>query len=115
MIVLHRRFPCAHAYSRAFTLIELLVIIVIIAILEVILFPVFAQARDKARQAACLSNLKQIGLAAMQYTQDYDETMPHLYYVKNSPSSVYWSPGHPGMEIISGHYRTFNRFSMAER
>ncbi len=58
----------------AFTLIELLVVIVIIAILAAILFPVFAQARDKARQTACLSNMKQFGLAWMMYAQDYDET-----------------------------------------
>src|SRR6187200_480702 len=62
--------------QRAFTLIELLVVIAIIAILAAILFPVFAQARDKARQASCLSNLKQIGAAVMMYGQDYDERMP---------------------------------------
>src|SRR5207253_3225263 len=58
------------------TLIELLVVIAIIAILAAILFPVFAQARAKARQAACLSNEKQIGTAMMLYTQDYDEVLP---------------------------------------
>jgi len=61
---------------KAFTLIELLVVIAIIAILAAILFPVFAQARDKARQASCLSNAKQMGLAFMQYCQDYDEIYP---------------------------------------
>jgi prepilin-type N-terminal cleavage/methylation domain-containing protein/prepilin-type processing-associated H-X9-DG protein len=58
---------------RGFTLIELLVVIAIIAILAAILFPVFAKAREKARQASCLSNLKQLSLAELQYIQDYDE------------------------------------------
>jgi prepilin-type N-terminal cleavage/methylation domain-containing protein/prepilin-type processing-associated H-X9-DG protein len=61
---------------RGFTLIELLVVIAIIAILAAILFPVFARAREKARQASCQSNLKQIMLAMKQYTSDYDETFP---------------------------------------
>ncbi len=61
---------------RAFTLIELLVVIGIIAILAAILFPVFAKAREKARQAACQSNLKQIGIGLVMYAQDYDETYP---------------------------------------
>jgi prepilin-type N-terminal cleavage/methylation domain-containing protein/prepilin-type processing-associated H-X9-DG protein len=65
--------------GRGFTLIELLVIIAIIAILAAILFPVFAQAREKARQTSCLSNMKQIGLALSMYTQDYDETMPYAF------------------------------------
>jgi prepilin-type N-terminal cleavage/methylation domain-containing protein/prepilin-type processing-associated H-X9-DG protein len=62
--------------QTAFTLIELLVVIAVIAILAAILFPVFAQVRSKARQAACLSNLRQVGSAMAMYFQDYDERLP---------------------------------------
>src|SRR5436190_2307149 len=64
----------------AFTLIELLVVIAIIAILAAILFPVFAQAREKARGISCLSNTKQVDLGVQMYVQDYDETFPMDYY-----------------------------------
>ena len=69
---------------RGFTLIELLVVIAIIAILAAILFPVFARARENARRSSCQSNLKQIGLGFMQYTQDYDERLPAAGTASNS-------------------------------
>jgi prepilin-type N-terminal cleavage/methylation domain-containing protein/prepilin-type processing-associated H-X9-DG protein len=89
-----------HHCRRAFTLIELLVVIAIIAILAAILFPVFARARENARRASCMSNMKQIGLGTMQYVQDYDGRYPpnfprdpsngdstHLYAIKDTDTS----------------------------
>ncbi len=75
--------------SKGFTLIELLVVIAIIAILAAILFPVFAKAREKARQASCLSNLKQLSVGVLMYTQDYDETMPS--FAQNTSNDDNWT------------------------
>jgi len=74
--------------KRGFTLIELLVVSAIIAILAAILFPVFVRAREAARKATCLSNLKQIALAAIMYAQDYDEVLP-------TAGGNAWSTSHP--------------------
>ncbi len=73
---------------KGFTLIELLVVIAIIAILAAILFPVFAKAREKARQSSCLSNVKQIVLGMQMYVQDYDEVFP-------IGTSYWYDPDHP--------------------
>jgi prepilin-type N-terminal cleavage/methylation domain-containing protein/prepilin-type processing-associated H-X9-DG protein len=81
--------------KHGFTLIELLVVIAIIAILAAILFPVFARAREKARQTSCLSNLKQIGLAAMMYAQDYDERMVHSFIGQSGQG---YTPWHEALE-----------------
>lgn len=87
------------AAGAAFTLIELLVVIAIIAILAAILFPVFAQAREKARQASCMSNAKQIGLGAMMYIQDYDER----YFAHNLDNGTYDTPL-PDGRIYRGNF-----------
>lgn len=80
---------------KGFTLIELLVVIAIIAILAAILFPVFAAAREKARQTTCASNEKQLGLAFLQYVQDYDETNPWI-----ESSTAGYAQGAPGYTQI---------------
>jgi prepilin-type N-terminal cleavage/methylation domain-containing protein len=105
---------------QGFTLIELLVVIAIIAILAAILFPVFARAREKARQTTCMSNLKQIGVAFLMYTQDYDEVYPSgltlavpgseangsyaVMYEKTPKSSVVYSGNIDG---ANGQFRLF--------
>jgi len=81
--------------NRGFTLIELLVVIAIIAILAAILFPVFARAREAARKATCISNLKQIALAAIMYAQDYDECLP-------TATSTGWATSHAIVAANSG-------------
>ncbi len=88
----------------AFTLIELLVVIAIIAILAAILFPVFARARENARRSSCQSNLKQINLGFMQYTQDYDERLPNS---QDGGKAVIAAPG------VSWNYFTGNSASTA--
>ncbi len=75
--------------KHGFTLIELLVVIAIIAILAAILFPVFARAREKARQASCSSNLKQIAIGILMYAQDYDEMFPLLAPYNPAPCQAY--------------------------
>jgi len=77
-------------HRRGFTLIELLVVIAIIAILAAILFPVFAQAREKARGTACLSNMKQLGTSFQMYAQDYDENFPGIRFGDNLGESWPW-------------------------
>ena len=98
----HNRIQCGSRgvlparITRGFTLIELLVVIAIIAILAAILFPVFAKAREKARQIACLNNEKQVGLGLLQYVQDNDEMMPYMY------GPTYTSGG--GGSSVSGNH-----------
>lgn len=113
--------------KRGFTLIELLVVIAIIAILAAILFPVFARAREKARQTSCLSNLKQLGLAVQMYTQDYDETYcmsvygvppnriftfydAHLPYMKNV--QIFQCPSDPRRNDLVTFFGAFGLVTM---
>ena len=93
---------------RGFTLIELLVVIAIIAILAAILFPVFARAREKARQTSCLSNVKQIALATIMYTQDYDETLPRYYRPTVDPVEYPDGSMHTGIEWQAALYPYIN-------
>jgi len=92
MITDTRNNICKSRRSSGFTLIELLVVIAIIAILAAILFPVFATAREKARSAACVSNLDQLSLAMLQYVQDYNEHYPYSISTNWTPAgSSDWS------------------------
>jgi len=91
--------------GTGFTLIELLVVIAIIAILAAILFPVFAQARAKARQVMCISNMKQVSLGVMMYSQDYDETFPRTMFVDDTGEvqTIGW-------EVIHNYQETINPY-----
>lgn len=93
---------------NAFTLIELLVVIAIISVLAAILFPVFARARENARRASCMSNLKQIGLGIMQYTQDYDERYP-TYRVPDA-SSNYAADPYGWVDSIQPYVKSYQLF-----
>src|SRR5262249_47232068 len=90
---------------KGFTLIELLVVIAIIAILAAILFPVFAQARAKARQTTCLNNMRQLGTGLMMYAQDWDETLPLNDYIGNGLGPLPgWRDRRAGESWCSGIY-----------
>jgi prepilin-type N-terminal cleavage/methylation domain-containing protein len=91
-----RSAPSGRIPRSGFTLIELLVVIAIIAILAAILFPVFAQAREKARQASCMSNVRQIGTAMLIYSQDYDEQFPSGRFNPVAPSAADYGKGWAG-------------------
>ena len=90
--------------KKGFTLIELLVVIAIIAILAAILFPVFARAREKARQTSCLSNLKQLGLGLLMYSQDYDEKFPTYLWGEGNTgvanSCTWWGGIYPYVKNV---------------
>jgi len=97
--------PGKNKKPQGFTLIELLVVIAIIAILAAILFPAFAKAREAARRSSCSSNMKQIGIAIMQYTQEYDEKYPMLHFNNDAGQEVRW------YEAVSPYIKSGNAYA----
>src|SRR5690349_6678304 len=94
--------------NKGFTLIELLVVIAIIAILAAILFPVFAQAREKARAISCISNCRQIGLGIMQYVQDNDETYCPFFSGYDPNTGNYNAPSEYWPQLVSPYIQKAN-------
>jgi prepilin-type N-terminal cleavage/methylation domain-containing protein/prepilin-type processing-associated H-X9-DG protein len=97
----------------AFTLIELLVVIAVIAVIAAILFPVFAQAREKSRMSACVSNMRQLGTALMLYVQDYDETYPYIRFRCTGSDCLVWKnvvrPYLKSLEVLACPSNPFGR------
>lgn len=99
-----------HRTRQGFTLIELLVVIAIIAILAAILFPVFAQAREKARQTSCLSNAKQLANGTMMYVQDYDETMPRFRTIVAIEDNAVPSQRNRGLGFVQPYIKNWETY-----
>ncbi len=102
-----RRF---HLIKRGFTLIEILIVIAILAILAAILFPVFGRARENARRSSCQSNLRQIGLGLLQYTQDYDDKLTHTWY-GSGPQDSNSSTRYKWMDAIQPYVKSEQIFN----
>ncbi|GAB4465014.1 MAG: hypothetical protein OHK0029_35380 [Armatimonadaceae bacterium] len=103
--------PGVPVSRQAFTLIELLVVIAIIAILASILFPVFAQAREKARQSVCQSNLRQLGAALLMYAQYYDERFPNAQWIGPAAFPPNWYFGESSRDLLHPYVKNNGVFT----